>query len=114
MIRVSITKNGDSTEVAYTNPKYTAAAYRMAGDGADIRGAVSWPTSRALATTIRAVPAALAIGAAMQATDRKTKSGFRPMFALLGRFCRRELPGAFQYLRSGPIHSHGVISYNFV
>ncbi len=35
--RVSITKNGDVIEVAYTNPEYLAAAYRMAGDGADIR-----------------------------------------------------------------------------
>jgi len=38
--RVSVTKNGDNIEVAYTNPKYTAAAYRMAGDGADIRAAL--------------------------------------------------------------------------
>ncbi|MEN8800686.1 MAG: hypothetical protein ABF297_01805 [Thiogranum sp.] len=35
--RVSITRNGDVTEVVYTNPEYTAAAYRMAGDMADIR-----------------------------------------------------------------------------
>ncbi len=35
--RVSVTKNGDNIEVAYTNPVYTAAAYRMAGDGKDIR-----------------------------------------------------------------------------
>ena len=35
--RVSITKNGDVTEVAYTNPEYMAAAYRMAVDMADIR-----------------------------------------------------------------------------
>jgi len=35
--RVSITKNGDEIEVAYTNPVYMAAAYRMAGDMADIR-----------------------------------------------------------------------------
>jgi uncharacterized protein (DUF302 family) len=40
MIRVSVTKNGDSTEVAYTNPKYTAAAYRMDGDMADIRAQI--------------------------------------------------------------------------
>jgi len=35
--RVSITKNGDVIEVAYTNPEYMAAAYRMAVDMADIR-----------------------------------------------------------------------------
>ena len=35
--RVSITKNGDVTEVVYTNPIYMAAAYRMASDLADIR-----------------------------------------------------------------------------
>jgi len=35
--RVSITKNGDVTEVVYTNPEYMAAAYRMAGDMVDIR-----------------------------------------------------------------------------
>ena len=35
--RVSITKNGDVTEVVYTNPIYMAAAYRMASDMADIR-----------------------------------------------------------------------------
>jgi len=35
--RVSITKNGDVTEVVYTNPQYMAAAYRMAGDMVDIR-----------------------------------------------------------------------------
>jgi len=35
--RVSITKNGDVTEVAYTNPEYMAAAYRMAVDMVDIR-----------------------------------------------------------------------------
>lgn len=40
MIRVSVTKNGDSTEVVYTNPKYTAAAYRMEGDMADIRAQI--------------------------------------------------------------------------
>jgi hypothetical protein len=37
MIRVSVTRDGDTTEVAYTNPEYTAAAYRMAGNMADIR-----------------------------------------------------------------------------
>jgi hypothetical protein len=37
MIRVSVTRDGDTTEVAYTNPEYTAAVYRMAGDMADIR-----------------------------------------------------------------------------
>ena len=36
--RVSITRNGDITEVAYTSPVYMAAAYRMAVDMADIRG----------------------------------------------------------------------------
>jgi len=35
--RVSVTKNGDVTEVVYTNPIYMAAAYRMASDLADIR-----------------------------------------------------------------------------
>jgi hypothetical protein len=34
--RVSITKNGDVTEVAYTNPEYMAAVYRMAVDMVDI------------------------------------------------------------------------------
>jgi hypothetical protein len=38
--RVSVTKNGDDIEVAYTNPVYMAAAYRMAGDGADTRKAL--------------------------------------------------------------------------
>ena len=35
--RISVTKNGDTTEVVYTNPIYMAAAYRMATDLADIR-----------------------------------------------------------------------------
>jgi hypothetical protein len=35
--RVSVTKNGDSIEVAYTNPVYMAAAYRMTSDLSDIR-----------------------------------------------------------------------------
>jgi hypothetical protein len=35
--RVSITKNGDMTEIVYTNPVYMAAAYRMAVDLSDIR-----------------------------------------------------------------------------
>jgi len=35
--RVSVTRNGDTTEIAYTNPVYMAAAYRMASDLADIR-----------------------------------------------------------------------------
>ncbi len=35
--RISVTKNGDSTEVVYTNPVYMAAAYRMASDMADVR-----------------------------------------------------------------------------
>lgn len=34
--RVSVTKNGGDIEVAYTNPAYMAAAYRMKGDLADI------------------------------------------------------------------------------
>lgn len=40
MVRVSVTKNGDSTEVVYTNPVYMAAAYRMATDLSDIRAKV--------------------------------------------------------------------------
>jgi hypothetical protein len=40
MVRVSVTKNGDNTEVVYTNPVYMAAAYRMASDLADIRAQV--------------------------------------------------------------------------
>jgi hypothetical protein len=35
--RVSVTRNGDTTEIAYTNPVYMAAAYRMASDLSDIR-----------------------------------------------------------------------------
>ena len=35
--RVSVTRNGDVTEVVYTNPVYMAAAYRMASDLSDIR-----------------------------------------------------------------------------
>ena len=35
--RVSVTRNGDRTEIAYTNPVYMAAAYRMASDLSDIR-----------------------------------------------------------------------------
>jgi hypothetical protein len=38
--RVSVTKNGDDIEVVYTNPVYMAAAYRMAGDGTDLRKAL--------------------------------------------------------------------------
>lgn len=38
--RVSVTKNGDNTEVVYTNPVYMAAAYRMAVDMADIRASL--------------------------------------------------------------------------
>jgi hypothetical protein len=34
---VAITKNGNDIEVSYTNPVYMAAAYRMAGDLADVR-----------------------------------------------------------------------------
>jgi len=40
MVRVSVTKNGDKTEVAYTNPVYMAAVYRMASDLSDIRAQV--------------------------------------------------------------------------
>jgi hypothetical protein len=35
--RVSVTKNGDNIEVAYTNPVYMAAAYRMNSDLSDVR-----------------------------------------------------------------------------
>jgi hypothetical protein len=35
--RVSVTRNGDVTEVVYTNPVYMAAAYRMADDLSNIR-----------------------------------------------------------------------------
>jgi hypothetical protein len=35
--RVSITRNGDVTEVVYTNPEYMAAVYRMGVDMVDIR-----------------------------------------------------------------------------
>lgn len=38
--RISVTKNGDNTEVVYTNPVYMAAAYRMAGDNSDVRAAL--------------------------------------------------------------------------
>jgi len=38
--RVSVTQNGDNIEVAYTNPVYMAAAYRMAGDGMATRKAL--------------------------------------------------------------------------
>ena len=38
--RISITRNGDNTEVIYTNPVYMAAAYRMDGDMADVRSAL--------------------------------------------------------------------------
>jgi hypothetical protein len=38
--RVSITRNGDQTEIVYTNPIYMAAAYRMAGDLASTRAAI--------------------------------------------------------------------------
>jgi hypothetical protein len=40
MVRVSVTKNGDNTEVVYTNPVYMAAAYRMASDLSDVRAQV--------------------------------------------------------------------------
>jgi hypothetical protein len=40
MTRISVTKNGDSTEVAYTNPTYMAAAYRMANDLHDVRASL--------------------------------------------------------------------------
>ena len=35
--RISVTRNGDTTEIVYTNPIYMAAAYRMATDLSDIR-----------------------------------------------------------------------------
>mgnify|MGYP003701938367 FL=1 len=38
--RVSITRNGDQTEIVYTNPIYMAAAYRMADDLASTRAAL--------------------------------------------------------------------------
>lgn len=38
--RVSVTKNGNDIEVAYTNPVYMAAAYRMDGDGSATRAAL--------------------------------------------------------------------------
>ena len=38
--RVSVTRNGDQTEVVYTNPIYMAAAYRMGGDLASTRAAL--------------------------------------------------------------------------
>ena len=38
--RVSITRNGDQTEIVYTNPIYMAAAYRMSGDLASTRAAL--------------------------------------------------------------------------
>jgi len=38
--RVSITRNGDQTEIVYTNPVYMAAAYRMSGDLASTRAAL--------------------------------------------------------------------------
>lgn len=38
--RVSVTRNGDQTEIVYTNPIYMAAAYRMASDLASTRAAL--------------------------------------------------------------------------
>ena len=38
--RVSITRNGDQTEIVYTNPVYMAAAYRMSDDLASTRAAL--------------------------------------------------------------------------
>jgi hypothetical protein len=38
--RVSVTRNGDQTEIAYTNPVYMAAAYRMADNLASTRAAL--------------------------------------------------------------------------
>ena len=38
--RVSVTRNGDQTEIVYTNPIYMAAAYRMATDLASTRAAL--------------------------------------------------------------------------
>jgi len=40
MVRISVTKNGDSTEITYTNPIYTSGVYRMASDLSDIRAAM--------------------------------------------------------------------------
>lgn len=40
MVRISITKNGDTTEISYTNPSYTAGVYRMASDMSDISAAM--------------------------------------------------------------------------
>lgn len=39
--RVSVTKAGDSIQVAYVNPAYTAAAYRMEGDLSAVAGKLS-------------------------------------------------------------------------
>jgi hypothetical protein len=38
--RVAITKNGDNVEVAFTNPVYMAAAYRMSTNMSDVRAAL--------------------------------------------------------------------------
>ncbi len=39
--RVSVTKAGDGIQVAYANPAYTAAAFRMEGDLADVAAKLS-------------------------------------------------------------------------
>ena len=36
--RISVTKVGDNVQVAFTNPVYWAAAFRLAGDNAAVRG----------------------------------------------------------------------------
>ena len=38
--RISVTKNGDMTEIVYTNPIYMAAAYRMSSDLQGVRAAL--------------------------------------------------------------------------
>lgn len=40
MVRISVTRNGDSTETSYTNPIYTSGVYRMASNLSDIRAAM--------------------------------------------------------------------------
>jgi hypothetical protein len=40
MVRISVTRNGDSTEITYTNPIYTSGVYRMASNLSDIRAAM--------------------------------------------------------------------------
>lgn len=40
MVRISITRNGDTTEISYTNPIYTSGVYRMASNLSDIRASM--------------------------------------------------------------------------